>query len=338
MKENPLISIIVAIYNGERYISECIESIMNQDYKNLQIILVDDGSTDNSGTIADKYKQKDSRIIVIHQENGGVSVARNTGLEYVKGEYVCIVDQDDFLSEDYVTYFYKLIVDNDAQISMTPTALKVLSTEKITEDITNDEDYVEIWEGNHAVVQMLYYNVIIAPWNKMISRKLIEDNCIRFVPKLFGGEGFAFSIENFQYAKRVAVGHRKVYRYRVDNPDSGMTRFNKQVLDNSIRAQEIISSKILHHTNEIEKALKYANWHTHCDCLNTIIGCQVLNENKQYYQSIKKVCRRDARIALNAPISRKDKIKGFVYFINPYLAAKIINRFRLRKFTKEIEG
>ena len=93
----PLLSIIVPIYNVEQYLERCIESIINQTYKNLEIILVDDGSKDNSGTIADTYASKDNRIKVIHKENGGLSDARNHGLDQSKGKYIMFIDSDDFI-------------------------------------------------------------------------------------------------------------------------------------------------------------------------------------------------------------------------------------------------
>lgn len=93
----PLLSIIVPIYNVEQYLERCIESIINQTYKNLEIILVDDGSKDNSGTIADTYASKDNRIKVIHKENGGLSDARNHGLDQAKGKYIIFIDSDDFI-------------------------------------------------------------------------------------------------------------------------------------------------------------------------------------------------------------------------------------------------
>lgn len=86
--DKPLISMIVGIYNGEKYIAECIESIINQDYSNLEIILIDDGTKDNSGIIADEYAKKDNRIIVIHKENSGVSASRNRALDLAKGDYI----------------------------------------------------------------------------------------------------------------------------------------------------------------------------------------------------------------------------------------------------------
>lgn len=101
----PLISMIVGMYKGEKYIRECIDSVIRQDYTNLEIILVDDGSPDNCGSIADTYAESDSRIVVVHQKNAGVSAARNRALDMAKGDYICIIDQDDVLSTDYVSLF-----------------------------------------------------------------------------------------------------------------------------------------------------------------------------------------------------------------------------------------
>lgn len=96
-----LISVIVPVYNVKNYLCKCVDSIINQTYNNLEIILVDDGSTDGSGAICDEYVLKDSRVKVIHKENGGVSSARNLGIAQAGGEYICFVDSDDWLELDY---------------------------------------------------------------------------------------------------------------------------------------------------------------------------------------------------------------------------------------------
>ena len=98
--EQALISVIVPVYNVEKYLPECVESIISQTYGNLEIILVDDGSTDRSGKICDEFAEKDSRIVVIHQKNSGVSAARNRGLDVCKGDYISFVDSDDYYCTD----------------------------------------------------------------------------------------------------------------------------------------------------------------------------------------------------------------------------------------------
>ena len=102
-----LISVVVPVYNVKQYLDDCMHSIVNQTYENIEIILVDDGSTDGSGELCEEWKGKDSRIRVIHQENGGLSAARNTGIEHAKGSYIAFVDSDDWVSEEYIEKLYE---------------------------------------------------------------------------------------------------------------------------------------------------------------------------------------------------------------------------------------
>ena len=116
-QETPLVSIIVPVYQVEAYISECVESLLAQTYKNLEILLVDDGSTDGSGEICDEYAVKDDRVRVIHQRNQGPSVARNSGLDHMKGEYVAFVDSDDAVLPDFIESLYELLEKHHADIA-----------------------------------------------------------------------------------------------------------------------------------------------------------------------------------------------------------------------------
>lgn len=115
MNQLPKVSVIIPVYNVEKYLIECLKSIVNQSYKNLEIILVDDGSPDNSGKICDEYATCDTRIKVIHKENGGVSCARNVGLDLASGEYICFVDPDDWLEYNALElcFTYLLITKAD---------------------------------------------------------------------------------------------------------------------------------------------------------------------------------------------------------------------------------
>lgn len=334
VNNKPLISIVIPVYNGENYIEECINSITNQDYKNIEIIIVNDGSKDNSKNIAEKLRRKDKRIIIIDQENAGVSTARNNGIATAKGEYITFIDVDDYISRDYISYYYKLLKENNAEIALTPFPRKFNEKTKKLEE-QEISDYVEIWSGEETAAQMLYYNIVIAPWNKMISMKLINENGIKFNPKLSFGEGFNFSVDCFQRAKRVAVGHKKVYHYRVDNPNSVMTKLSLKLITGSIEAQKTIKENLVNKNKQMLDACKYANWHTYCDCYNTIVGSNKIKYFKKEYKMLKKVCRKDSICAISAPVPKKEKIKSIMYFISPYITAKIINHFRIRKFTVE---
>ena len=114
MDGRDLISIIVPLYNSGKYVGECIESLISQTYKNIEIILVDDGSTDNAGKICDEYAQKDDRIIVIHKENTGVADSRNRGLDIAKGDFIHFADSDDVMNKRLIEILHDVSVKNDA--------------------------------------------------------------------------------------------------------------------------------------------------------------------------------------------------------------------------------
>ena len=117
MKENELISVIVPVYNVEAYLNECVDSLLRQDYNNYEVVLVDDGSTDRSGEICDLYAEKDHRIRVIHKPNGGLSDARNHGVNVAKGEFVVFVDSDDCVSNDCISHLTKVCRENNVLIA-----------------------------------------------------------------------------------------------------------------------------------------------------------------------------------------------------------------------------
>ena len=330
MKEK--VSIIVGIYNGEKYLEECIDSIIDQTYKNLEIILINDGSTDSSSQILKKYKNQDERIIVLNQKNAGVSNARNKGIEKSTGSYICIVDQDDVLNKEYVEYFYSLIKTTNSEIATTPQPNKFFGEVK---DYTCNDD-IKVISGKEAVIQMLYHRFVIAPWNKMIKRELIINNNVRFNPDFYGGEGFAFSIECFQFATKVALGSKKVYNYRVGDPETGASKYKEETINSSLRAQKYIFDKLIFRDEDTLNAWNFSNWHTNCDCFNVMVGCAAKKKNLELYNKLKCNTKKNAKVAFKAPISFQQKLRGYMFYISPVLAAKIINTFRIRKFKKEM--
>ena len=331
-KKNALISIVIPVYNGEKFLKECIKSIINQDYSNLEIIIIDDGSTDNSKNIIEEFLKKDSRVKYYYKNNSGVSESRNFGIKNANGDFITFVDADDYLNKDFISYYYRMILDYNADIALTPMPRKFNSnSQELDESKLNDE--VKIVTGEDASCDMLYYKIAIGPWNKLISMKLIKENNLEFNPRLSFGEGFKFSIDCFQRAQKIAVGKKHVYNYRLDNPNSVMTKFSLKLVTGSIESQKEIKKNIINPTKRIIDACEYALWHTYYDCYNTMLGCRVKKNYKEIYNDIKKQCKKRALCALRAPINKKEKLKGILYFINPYITAKTINHFRIRKFT-----
>lgn len=156
MKET--VSIIVPVYNVEKYLEECVDSIINQTYKNLEIILIDDGSTDRSSEICDRYAKADDRILVIHQKNGGLSDARNTGLDNCSGDFIMFVDSDDRIKPETVEIMYKELKDADAEICIGGIQQFGNKTEPIT--IEQTRKYINGTEAlNEYFAHIAYYVV-----------------------------------------------------------------------------------------------------------------------------------------------------------------------------------
>lgn len=168
-----LISVVVPVYNVEKYLKESLDSIVNQTYHNLQIILVDDGSTDNSGAICDKYAEKDDRITVIHQKNEGAGSAKNTGLKYVKGDYLSIIDSDDYIEKNMYEKMLHYMKENDAEIVQ--CNLKFVFANGVS-DVS--------WVKNHKeglINKQTYFEELLSEWkcaifwNKLFKTKLLKD-------------------------------------------------------------------------------------------------------------------------------------------------------------------
>ncbi len=181
-----LISVIVPVYNSEKYLYRCIESITAQTYKNLEIILVDDGSTDNSGTICDDFAEKDERVKIIHKENGGVSSARNTGLKSFTGDYLTFIDSDDYVDENYIEILYNNMSEGiDIVISMFKHLNSDLKLEK-TVNYCCEKQIVYIDNNFDFNEKKVNYTV----WGKLFKRSLLKG--LYFSETIYFGEDSLF--------------------------------------------------------------------------------------------------------------------------------------------------
>lgn len=225
-------------------------------------------------------------------------------------------------------------MENESDISLTPSVDKFFGKIKDKCDLSNGKDDITVISGCEAMKEMLYHKYVIAPWNKMIKKSLIDASKIRFNSEFFNGEGFAFSIECFQAAERVAVGQKKVYHYRVGDVNSGASVYKEKYIKSSLNAQQYILSKIKNKSKEMLKAWNFSNWHTHCDAFNIMVGCNAKSLNPNLYSKLADFCQRNASCALIAPISLQQKLRGVLFAINPFFAASVINHFRYRKFLR----
>lgn len=296
------VSIIVAIYKSERFLDKLITSIIEQTYRNLEIILVDDGSPDNSGRICDEFALKDNRIKVIHKENGGACEARNYGLDTSTGDYIVIVDGDDWLSLDYVEYMMMLINTTNSDMALSD---KIFTTR---DQIQNDDDTIEIWSAEKAATEIIYPHMEIGPWNKIYSSKLIKDNNINFsVP--WSGEGLYFASTAAQHANHVGVGHRKVYNYRLNNENSGLTNYNVQMGINALYNIKNIEKNLIIRTPMLVDAVKNHIWRNYYFLLFLIIATDSKDEYKAKYKECRiGLIKELPRCLIHSKVSLKDKM------------------------------
>ena len=238
MKENvEKISVVIPMYKVEKYLKKCIESVLKQTYTNLEIILVDDGSPDKCGEICEEYKKKDSRIKVIHKENGGLSDARNKGIDVATGKYVTFIDSDDFIEENYIEFLYNLIQKYNADISI--GSHKVIYNNRIIDKST----YKEFSENSEKILEKILYDdgVDLSAWGKLYKIKLFDE--IRF-PKGRLYEDSATTYKLIHLANVIAVSSRPIYNYVMRNNSISQGDFN-------LKKMELITS-----TNEMTDFIK----------------------------------------------------------------------------------
>lgn len=206
--ENPLISVIVPVYNVEQYLQRCVESILKQNYKNIEIILIDDGSTDGSGALCDRYAQTDVRVKVIHKGNGGQSDARNIGMRKAQGTFVTFVDSDDYIAVDYIFYLYNILERNNTQISMCDCLH--FCNETIEESVIQ-KDITDVFDAQEGIFRLLYQKGIVTSiWGKLFCYTLFNE--IQFpVGKIH--EDVAVLYRLFDKASKIAYGNEKKYFY-----------------------------------------------------------------------------------------------------------------------------
>lgn len=224
MCTNPKISVVMPVYNVEKYLGKCIESVLNQSYKNLQVIIVEDNSTDNSREVCIEYSKKDDRILLITQEKFGVSRARNVALENATGEYIAFVDSDDWLEENAFEKMLNNILENDVDVCFCgyykEFSDKRISVSPLKVGVCNLYTAYE-----QTIVRGSYQSML---WNKLFKKELIFDDGkkILFDESLTNGEDGLWTQMVLANAKRVFLDSSELYHYRVR--DDG-ANFNKKL-------------------------------------------------------------------------------------------------------------
>lgn len=328
----PKISIIVPIYNVEKYLKKCIESIINQTLDDLELILVNDGSEDNSAEICDDYVKRDKRIIVIHKENGGVSSARNAGIDVAKGQFIGFVDPDDYLEMDALEYLYNMAINNKADIVC--YRMKTYKNMKLP-SYESEKECIKCYYGKEIINQQLKYGEFLhSTCNKLYSNKFFYNLDNRFYSQIRYAEDALFNYKIMLNANVLVSSNLRKYNYLIN--ESGV------VSNISLKRLDVFDAQI-----EIYNLLKndYKNAHI---ILNEYVNSSIsliidiarsknnTNNNYEILQGLKIKLIRDKNILNSIELqNKKQKILFRLVKSNPNL---LIRLYKIRFYILNMKG
>ena len=298
MLTEPMISVIVPIYNVEKYLPRCLDSILKQSYSHLEIILVDDGSTDNSGKICDSYAAQDPRVHVIHQPNGGVSSARNRGIEAATGQYIGFVDPDDYIAPQMYEILLRCIRQHQADMVVCQYTEKKLNGKMSVSPFPCDQDllYPSIGKWMYDFVDTVGYQTV---HNKLFTREIIGDT--RFTLGLARSEDVNFVAEITNKKPRIFICHQPLYYY-VLRRDSAMKLRHICLFASSYEVWKRIQSQWKNNETEAMKE-NFRSFFIRQTCLLAIL-IVVLDDANKYAALLQEL---QQRFATNIPLCAKIK-------------------------------
>ena len=309
--DNPLISVIVPVYKVEKYLDRCLESIVNQTYTNLEIILVDDGSPDNCPAMCDAWADKDSRIRVFHIENHGVANARNFALSKATGEYIGFVDSDDWTESDMFEYLYGIITEYNDDIAV--CGFQINNGARDGQDVCR----ISLADALKNIALGDYkYGVL---WNKLYKREII--NGIE-MPHFACSEDLVFNYYSFKNAKIIAESDLELYHYFQNENSTVHGKFGIGAFD-AVYAKEIIIDGEKDNSEIRPYAVK-----GHINSLFVVLSGCIQNDMfpKERDELIKKIVGYKKEILKSNMYSKSDKAKTLLLSFSPSLYSKLIKR------------
>lgn len=322
---NNLVSIIIPVYNVEGYIEQCLNSLINQTYSNLEIIIVNDGSTDKSSNICQIYAKKDSRIKVIQQNNKGVSSARNKGLAYAKGDYIMFVDGDDAVDINMIELLMKELLSNDKNVTLISCA-PTKYWGNLGQKCGNDKNIY--FNREEAVEDCLYMkNISNAPWAKLIPSKIAKS--IKFNPKITIAEDLDYIYKILQKIDNEVFINSSLYYYRIA-PGSAMTKpFTERRMDGFIATRGIVSHALKTGNDRMINAAKFRHFAEAFFVLSSIGGEQ-RKYRKQYNIACDEFNKYRFSVIANKEAPKKFRLLAVLSIINIKLAISL-SKLRIRK-------
>lgn len=311
-----LITVIVPIYNVEKYVRKCIDSIINQSYKNLEIILVDDGSPDKCGIICDKYAEKDSRIRVIHKKNGGLSDARNVALDVMKGNYVTFIDSDDYIDIEYISYLYDLINHYNADISI--CGYKYITEEGKVLNHPSDDNTILIMNQEKAFFELLNSQY----FSNSSCGKLFKSDCFNGIRYPCGRlyEDVATTYKTFFKSKKIVFGAHSLYFYLYRVGSISKQKFSLARMDGIYFAEKMVK--------DIKRKFP-SLWHIgECRLFDSYLAVFSIVNKKDYpdiYEQVwNKICVTRNNILTCKYSGKKRKILSICSYLGPGIMKRML--------------
>lgn len=233
MDNNPKLSVVMPVYQAQQYLMRAVDSVLNQSRMDLELILVDDGSTDNSGKICEQCRERDGRVIVIHTVNQGAAAARNEGIARATGEYLEFIDSDDYLDENAFLTIMEEIENSASELVVYGVVFEYYDAGIKKREEIKTAGLRQVLEKEHAMNTLtceLKPECLTAIWNKVIKRSIVTENNIQFHEKLGMYEDFEFLLKVLSHVSKVSLMPEAFYHYTIDKNISILTRRSWSVM------------------------------------------------------------------------------------------------------------
>ena len=310
-----IVSVLIPVYNASTYLRQCLDSVVNQTYSHLQIVIIDDGSIDNSFVLCQEYTKLDTRVEAYHQENQGVAITRNNLLEKVRGDYVLFIDADDWVEPDMVESLVNLAETHNADI---------VTCKNVINDSVCQKDSIElnVWSQEETIYHFLRHIILNGSlWNKLIRTRLL--NGIKFQPDISFGEDALFCWQVLQCTRKVVQTSAQYYHYRMNNDSLSHQRFGEKRMSGRLVWEQI--------SRDAEK-----NWPKYAEIANASFAISDMwqlyyaAEDEYKYDDFIRECQLHVRknlliIAKSRLVNLKKYVFALVVSIN-YNIAKLLLR------------
>ena len=340
MDNTPLITIIIPVYNREKYLPDTLRAVLTQSYRNIEVIAIDDGSTDQSQTILRKYAKNDNRIKIISQENSGVSVARNRGLLEAKGEFISFIDSDDIPHPDMIKCLFHDIENHGGELS-------ICDMQKFKDGLIPENWSIpcESEDNNVRIIEIVDDRVIndlvvgktgdaskfFCIWDKLYRNDIIQKYKLSFDPKITLGEDSLFAVRYLLRTNRLSIRDNKLYFYRKGHA-SIMNSMIRDYIRQYLRRYDSLKSDAMSMGRDISDILNYER-------VNIVLS---LINNERIYSSdirtsmdiIKKHSDSELFLSVRNATPRRKPLLFILRFFPSGLSSSLIRLFRIFKFFK----